>query len=413
MRDESAGRNSSLIPHPSVLVIVLPVSNLCSLLREALESDPRFNDVWVAGEVSNFVRPASGHIYFTLKDGAGQLRCAFFRRENARSRAVLENGRQIVAHGNVSFYEARGDIQLYVDFVHEEGTGVLHLEFERLKERLAEEGLFDEGRKRPLPPIPRRVGIVTSPDGAVLHDICRVLGRRWPLVEVVLAPTSVQGDGACDGVCRAIADLNDVPDIDLIVIARGGGSLEDLWTFNDERVARAIFASKAPVVSAIGHETDFTIADFVADLRAPTPSAAAEMISPDQDEMATQVARAAAALRMLAEERLRNARAELEWTRDMLHHRRPDVSAQRRLVSEQAKWAREYAVRGLRARLADMGGRYAQLHTLSPLSTLARGYAVVQHAPAGPVVSSARDVSPGNRLRVSVADGEFEAAVLE
>ena len=394
-------------------MIVLPVSNLCWLLREALESDPRFNDVWVAGEVSNFVRPASGHIYFTLKDGSGQIRCAFFRRENARSRAVLANGRQIVAHGNVSFYEARGDIQLYVDFVHEEGTGILHLQFERLKERLAEEGLFDESRKRPLPEFPRRVGVVTSPDGAVLHDICRVLSRRWPLVEVVLAPTQVQGDGACEGVCRALADLNDIPDVDVIVVARGGGPLEDLWTFNEEQVARAIFASQVPVVSAVGHETDVTIADFVADLRAPTPSAAAELISPDRLEVALRVDGAVASLTALARARVRDARAQLDWACDMLHVRRPDVPAQRRLVAEQTRWATEYAMRGLRARLAALGGRYTQLHALSPLSTLARGYAVVQRAPAGPAVTSMRDVAPGDRLRVAVADGEFTAGVLD
>jgi exodeoxyribonuclease VII large subunit len=394
-------------------MIVLPVSNLCWMLREALESDPRFNDVWVAGEVSNLSRPASGHIYFTLKDGAGQLRCAFFRRENARSRAVLENGRQIVAHGNVSFYEARGDIQLYVDFVHEEGTGVLHLEFERLKEQLAEEGLFDEARKRPLPAYPRRIGLVTSPDGAVLHDICRVLARRWPLAEVVLAPSPVQGDGAAERVCRAIADLGEIPGMELIILARGGGSLEDLWTFNEERVARAIFASKVPVVSAIGHETDYTIADFVADLRAPTPSAAAEMISPDRTEVALRVGAAAAALSALARARIGDARAEVEQVRDALVRRRPDVAARRRQVTEQVRWAEEYVMRGLRSRLAAIGERYAQLHTLSPLATLARGYAVVRHAPAGPIVTSTADVTAGDRVRIALVDGEFEAGVLE
>jgi exodeoxyribonuclease VII large subunit len=381
------------------------------MLREALESDPRFSDVWVAGEISNLSRPASGHIYFTLKDGQGQIRCAFFRRENARSRAVLQNGVQVVAHGKVSFYEARGDLQLYVDFVHEEGTGVLHLEFERLKERLFEEGLFEEERKRPLPEFPTRVGIVTSPDGAVFHDICHVLRRRWPLVEVILAPTLVQGDGACDGVCTAIADLCDIPDLDLIVVARGGGSIEDLWTFNEERVARAIYGAKAPVVSAIGHETDFTIADFVADLRAPTPSAAAEMIVPDRAEVALRVRGLAASVAALAMEGLRQARGDVEWQRDLLQRRCPDVEAQRAAVADRFRWATEYARRGVRAHLADLGGRYAQIHALSPLSTLARGYAGVQHAPAGPVITSAAEVAPGDRLRIAVAEGEFEADV--
>jgi exodeoxyribonuclease VII large subunit len=394
-------------------MLVVPVSNLCLLLREALESDPRFNDVWVAGEVSNLSRPASGHIYFTLKDAGGQLRCAFFRRENARSRAVLENGGQIVAHGRVSFYEARGDIQLYVDFVHEEGLGVLHLEFERLKERLDEEGLFDEGRKRELPEFPRRVGVVTSPDGAVFHDICHVLRRRWPLAGVVLAPTLVMGDGAREGVCRAVAALNAQREIDVIVVARGGGSMEDLWTFNEEEVARAIFASRVPVVSAIGHETDYTIADFVADLRAPTPSAAAEMIVPEQAEVAARVRDARLMLAGLAVERLRSARADLDWSRESLTHRRPDIAALRRAVAEQARWATEYAGRGVRERLAALGNRYTQIHALSPTSTLARGYAVVQRAAGGPVVTSARAVAAGDLLQVSVADGGFEAAVIE
>jgi len=394
-------------------MIVVPVSTICTILRESLESDPRFNDVWILGEVSNLSRPVSGHIYFTLKDAAAQLRCAFFRRENARSRTVLQNGTQIVAHGRVSFYEARGEIQLYVDFVHEEGTGILHLVFERLKERLEEEGLFDEGRKRPLPEFPRRVGVVTSPDGAVFQDICHILRRRWPLVEVLLAPTQVMGEGACDGVCRAIADLNAVPGVDVIIVARGGGSLEDLWTFNEEAVARAIFASKVVVVSAIGHETDYTIADFVADLRAPTPSAAAELVAPDRGEIAMRVRDARATLVSLALDRVHGARADLEWSRDALQRRRPDVAAQRRLVAEKTRWANEYALRGVRARLAGLGGRYAQLHALSPTSTLARGYAVVQHASAGTVVTSVRDIAAGDRVTVSITDGEFAAAVLE
>jgi exodeoxyribonuclease VII large subunit len=318
-----------------------------------------------------------------------------------------------VAHGRVSFYEARGDVQLYVDFVHEEGTGVLHLEFERLKERLEEEGLFDEGRKRPLPEFPRRVGVVTSPDGAVFHDICHVLRRRWPLVEVVLAPTLVMGDGSRDGVCRAIAQLNSIPSIDVIVVARGGGSMEDLWTFNEEEVARAIFASKAPVVSAIGHETDYTIADFVADLRAPTPSAAAEIIVPDATEVAGRVRDLSYTLATMAVDRVRTARGELDWSRELLARRTPDVAAQRRMVAEQTRWATEYALRGARGRLAALGSRYAQMHALSPMSTLARGYAVVQHLPDGPVVLSTSDIASGERLRVSLADGSFEAAVLE
>ncbi len=394
-------------------MLIIQVSELCALVREALESDPRLGDVWVTGEVSNLSRASSGHIYFTLKDSYGQLRCAFFRRENARSRVALDNGLQIVAHGYVSLYEVRGDLQLYVDFVHEQGVGLLHLEFERLRERLESEGLFDASRKRPLPPFPRRIGVVTSPDGAVLHDICRVLGRRWPLAEVLLAPTQVQGDGAVEGVCRAIAALCAIRDVDVIIVARGGGSLEDLWTFNEERVARAIFAARVPVISAIGHETDYTIADFVADVRAPTPSVAAELVCPDRAEVADRLRSLRDALTLHLQERLRATRADVAALRDAVQRCRPDLSALRGRVEAQARWAREYAQRAVRARRALLDAQAARLHALSPAGTLARGYALVRRAPAGPLVRRAAEVTPGDHLRVALTDGEFRAMVIE
>lgn len=394
-------------------MLIIPVSDLCAIVREALESDPRLSDVWVMGEVSNLRRPSSGHIYFTLKDAYGQLRCAFFRRDNARSRVALDNGLQIVAHGYVSFYSAGGDLQLYVDFVHEQGVGLLHLEFERLKERLAAEGLFDESRKRPLPEFPRRIGVVTSPDGAVLHDICHVLHRRWPLAEVLLAPTQVQGDGAVDGVCRAIESLCAVRDVDVIIVARGGGSLEDLWTFNEERVARAIFAARVPVISAVGHETDYTIADFVADVRAPTPSAAAELVCPDRAEVAARLHALADALDRHLQERLRAARADVAALRAALQRGRPDLAALRGRVEAQTRWAMEYVRRAIGARRAALDRQAAQLQALSPAGTLARGYALVRRAPAGPVVRRAADAAPGDHLRVAVADGEFRVTVIE
>ncbi len=394
-------------------ILVLPVAELCYLIRETLESDVRLADVWVTGEVSNLSHPASGHLYFTLKDSQGQMRCAFFRRENARSRAVLQNGSQIVAHGRVSFYEARGDLQLYVDFVHAEGAGLLYLEYERLKEHLEEEGLFDEARKRPLPLFPRRIGVVTSPSGAVFHDICTVLRRRWPLAEVMLAPTLVQGEGSVDGVCAAIASLNDVPGIDVIIVARGGGSLEDLWTFNDERVARAIFASKLPVVSAVGHETDVTIADLVADVRAPTPSAAAELVAPDRADIAARLLGAASDLSTLLQERVLGSRRDLRRCEEALVRRIPDVAPLRARVDERRRWAEEYVRRGLRERLAALGGDYARLHTLSPLSTLARGYAVVSRGGNGSVVMSADQVVTGETLDIALADGRLRATTIE
>jgi exodeoxyribonuclease VII large subunit len=393
-------------------MLVLPVHSVCSLLRESLESDPRFNDLYMTGEVSNLLRSSAGHIYFTLKDAGGQLRCAFFRRANARTGALLENGAHIVAHGAISIYEPRGELQCIVDFIHHEGTGILHLEFERLRERLMEEGLFDEERKRPLPEYPRRIGVVTSPDGAVFHDVCHVLRRRWPLVEVVLAPTLVQGDGACDGVCDALRDLNAAPAIDLIIVCRGGGSMEDLWTFNMEPVARAIFASRVPVISAVGHETDYTIADFVADYRAPTPSAAAEVAVPDRVELALRTGALAEALGQALRRRVQDARWDLAGTAEALARAAPDVAGARARVGRQVEQAGALMRRALDRRHGDVGERYLQLNALSPMNTLARGYALVRRAADGRAVATTTAVTAGDGIHVTVADGEFRAEVV-
>jgi len=249
-------------------VKVYSVTEVTGYLRELLEADNLLIDLWINGEVSNLSQSAAGHIYFTLKDEASQLRCVHFRR--GRLATQMENGTAVAAHGRISIYEVAGALQFYVDLVQPEGVGILHLEFERLKAQLEEEGLFDTARKRQLPAFPRRIGVVTSPTGAVFSDIVNVIGRRYPLVEVVLSPTPVQGDGAAEGIVQALDALNHIEGIDLVILARGGGSLEELWAFNQEKVARAVFASKAPVISGVGHDTDFTIVDFVADLRAPT-----------------------------------------------------------------------------------------------------------------------------------------------
>jgi exodeoxyribonuclease VII large subunit len=393
-------------------MFVFPVSQLCALLRESIEADPRFNDVYITGEVSNFLRSSAGHIYFTLKDAAGQLRCAFFRRANLRTGSLLENGVRIVAHGNISIYEPRGELQFVVDFVHAEGMGILHLEFERLKEKLLEEGLFDPERKRPLPVFPRRIGVVTSPDGVVFHDVCHVLRRRWPLAEVVLAPTLVQGDGACEGVCEALADLNEAPGIDLIIVCRGGGSMEDLWTFNMEAVARAIFASRVPVISAIGHETDYTIADFVADLRAPTPSAAAEVSVPERTELAMRTGALAEALGQALRRQIQDARWDLDGTIGALLRAAPDIAAEQARVLRTAERAHTAVRRALDRRHGEVGQRYLQLDALSPLSTLARGYALVRRASDDAAVTSVTAVAPGDGITVTVADGEFQGEVV-
>jgi len=388
------------------------VGDLCHLLRASLESDPLFRDIWISGEISNYLRSAAGHMYFTLKDGSGQLRCAFFKRANLRSAVRLADGDSVLVHGMVSIYPQRGELQVIVDDVEPEGVGILQAEYERLRRQLEEEGLFSEQRKRPIPNFPRRVGLVTSPDGAVFHDVCHVLRRRWPLVEVVLAPTLVQGDGACEGVCNAIQDLNDAPGIDVIIVCRGGGSLEDLLTFNLEAVARAIFASRVPVISAIGHETDYTIADFVADLRAPTPSAAAEIVAPDQVEIAARTGGFAEALGQALRRNVQEARWELSGTLTALRYAAPDTATEHRRVADQRASAECLLRRLLDKRYGDVGERYVQLNALSPTNTLARGYALVRRATDARAVISQRDLVAGDGIQVTLADGEFRAEVI-
>ena len=263
------------------------VTEIAQYLKQSLDRDSQLQDLWVSGEVSNLVRSAAGHAYFTLKDAGAQIRCALFR--GGRGAELLTDGGAVNAHGRVSFYENRGQLQLYVDMVQPSGLGALALELERLKTQLDEEGLFDPSRKRPLPLFPKRIGVVTSEQGAVLHDIRNVVERRYPLAELVVCASAVQGDQAVSEVIDALRTLNAEGDIDVIIVARGGGSLEELSAFNSEQVARAIHASHAPVVSAVGHETDVTIADLVADVRAPTPSAAAELATLDAALLATEV----------------------------------------------------------------------------------------------------------------------------
>jgi exodeoxyribonuclease VII large subunit len=256
------------------------VTELTRRVRLLLDTDPELQDAWVQGELSNLSRPASGHVYFTLKDSGASLRCVMWKTDAARLRVAVQDGMAVEAHGHVSVYEAGGQYQLYVDTLKPAGEGALYAEFLRLKALLEAEGLFDAARKRSIPDLPRRIGIVTSATGAALRDILNTLRRRLPLLEVVLAASPVQGDEAPAALALALAELNRVAEPDVILLARGGGAIEDLWAFNDERVVRAVIASRAPVICGVGHETDFTLADFAADLRAPTPTAAAEMATP-------------------------------------------------------------------------------------------------------------------------------------
>ncbi len=389
---------------------VYSVSQVTRYLKDSLEADALLGDLWVRGEVSNLSHSAAGHYYFTLKDATNQMRCVMFR--PAHGGENLADGGAVSAHGRVSLYEVRGDLQLYVDLVQPEGVGERHLELERLKVKLDAEGLFQLSRKRRLPAFPKRIGVATSPFGSVWHDIQNIIQRRFPLVELTLAPTPVQGDTAATGIVDAIEAMNIEENLDVIILARGGGSLEDLWPFNEEIVARAIYASRVPVVSAVGHETDFTIADLVADTRAPTPSAAAELVVPDRYEMEERILyhRRVLFQRVSGEFSVRNQ--EIDQAVWRLQHNTPDVQSWRQKVDDLSHdyWRTlelYLVVRG--ERVSAMESRIA---SLNPDSVLARGYAVVQREIDSALVSSVLQVDSGDDVVVNVKDGSFRARTL-
>jgi exodeoxyribonuclease VII large subunit len=386
---------------------LMTVTELTTYLRELLESDEFVSDVWVEGEVSNFNRHSSGHCYFTLKQGDAQISAACWRTYAARLPALPSNGDAILAHGRVSFYEGRGQLQFYVDDLRPAGIGILQAQFERLKARLEAEGLFDPTRKRALPELPRRIGIATSPTGAALQDMLTILRRRYPLVEVILAPCSVQGAGAADTVVEALYALYE-QDVDLIIVARGGGSAEDLWTFNEEIVARAAFASPVPLVSGVGHETDVTIIDYVADLRAPTPSAAAELATPDRSELLENIAYLHERLDMIIEQALSQARAELDLTRRRIEQRSPtqQIERDRQSLDELLRRGELRMSHRLSIEQARLEGASARLVSLSPQAILSRGYAIIRR-PDGLVVTQPDQVKADEQLTVTTRGGDF------
>jgi len=391
---------------------VLTVSQTLSYLRELIETNIVLGEVWISGEVSGPRVQPSGHAYFTLKDASAQLRGVMFRTALARQpRAVefLTQGSQVVVHGRVTVYEARGELQVVADFVQPEGIGLRQAQLERLRQQLEEEGLFEPSRKRPLPPFPQRIGVVTSPAGAVFHDICNILRRRWPLAEVVLAPTPVQGPEAVYGVVAAIEALNLQEGMDVIIVARGGGSVEELWTFNEEPVARAVFGSAVPVVSAVGHETDYTICDWVADLRAPTPSAAAELVAPDSYQLIARLQAVASYALATAQQRLDRERAAIQALLGRAGRAAESVDRSRQRLRDLEQRALRAVEACCRERTNGLRRCRAQLQALDPQATLERGYAVVHRD--GQVVSSIAAVSAGDGLVIKVADGGFPARV--
>ena len=434
---------------------VYTVSELNRLARQLLEQDlPR---MWVSGEISNLARPASGHLYFSLKDERAQIRCALFRGASRNSAFVPENGMQVLARGRVSLYEPRGDYQLIVDHLEAAGEGLLRRRLEELKQKLAAAGLFDPSRKRPLPALPRAIGVITSPSGAAVRDIVHILRRRFPAIPVIIYPVQVQGEQAKFDIVKAFGTAARRAECDVLILARGGGSLEDLWAFNEEIVAQAIADCPIPVVSGVGHEIDFTIADLVADVRAPTPSGAAELVVPDsrdwlrhlqalerrtvlaatrtlastltrQQQLAARLARCHPGYQLRQHaQRLDELRHQLTATLanrlaldalriDNALHRLQRVSPmmQLRLSAERVAGARQRLAAAIRVSVSGAGSQLAvlsgRLQTVSPLSTLERGYALVLDA-GGSVVRSTAQLKPGDTITARLADGVIGATV--
>jgi exodeoxyribonuclease VII large subunit len=388
---------------------IFSVSQLTTYLHDVFEGDPILSDIWIEGEVANWNRASSGHCYWTLREGETQLRAVCWRQQALRQPRLPADGDQIVIHGRVSFWGGNGQVQIYADLIRPAGIGLLHAQVEALKQRLDAEGLFDPARKRPIPPFPLRIGVVTSPTGAALRDILTVLRRRWPLADVLFAPTLVQGDGAPHSLVEALFNLYAF-EPDVIIVARGGGSIEDLWAFNDETVARAIFASPAPVITGVGHETDTTVVDYVADLRAPTPSVAAALATPDIADLQDQLGTLLQQLHVAMQQRLDVARADLNRTTHLLQRLAPRT----RLVDDRqmVDQLRDRLQRSLRTLLTvqqlQLQGLRQQLAVLSPRATLARGYAVVRRADST-VVLSPNEVADNELLLLELRDGMLAA----
>jgi exodeoxyribonuclease VII large subunit len=393
---------------------VLSVAQISRYLKEVLESDEILQDVWVRGEISGCKTYGSGHCYFTLKDAEAQLPCVFFKHARLRSAAPdLRDGMAIAANGRISVYERDGKLQLYVEQVELIGDGALFLRFEQLKARLAAEGLFDAERKRALPSQPAIVGIVTSLQAAALRDMLRVLRIRYPLAEVLISPTLVQGEEAPAAIATALDLLNEHGEADVIIVGRGGGSIEDLWAFNEEEVARAIARSRIPVISGVGHETDFTIADFVADYRASTPTAAAAAAVPDIQEWRDSVREDEQIFLSLMEERFAGMREKLAYSQRDLQRASPQrlLERQHQQLDDTAALLQTRMEHLLSLQRERLRGLSLGLHSLSPLLTIARGYAIVRREGDARIVTSIAQVQAGERLAIQVVDGQIPVEV--
>jgi exodeoxyribonuclease VII large subunit len=393
---------------------VRSVSEITDLLQSLIEQQPHLQNVWVQGQISNYSRSSAGHIYFTLKDDRSQIQVVIFRSSAAGLRFVPKDGEEVLVQGRLNLYPARGQYQINASKVEPLGIGALQRAFEELKQQLADEGLFNAGHKKPLPKFPKKIGVVTSATGAAFQDICQQLRKRYPLAQVLLHPTLVQGDGAAEGIAQALQAMNQRDDIDVLIVGRGGGSIEDLWAFNEERVARAIFASTIPVVSAVGHETDFTIADMVADHRAPTPSAAIEHIVPDQDELLAQLDGYDAWLRRRINDQFDAHKTRLQDIETRLSPiRRKDAIYQlHQTVDALDTTCRTAVKRRINDSERDLHTLAQRLNALSPLATLQRGYSISRKTD-GAVLTSAEQVSIGDRVEIQLANGHLACRVEE
>jgi exodeoxyribonuclease VII large subunit len=389
------------------------VTQVTHYLKDLLESDHNLADLWVQGEISNVSQPRSGHLYFTIKDSRASLKCVMWRNMVQRQRYLPRDGDAIEVHGSISVYEVGGQYQLYADLIRPLGEGALYQEFLRLKTQLESEGLFDEKRKREIPEWPRCIGIITSPTGAALRDILNTLRRRYPLVEVVLAPSTVQGEEAPADIISALRSLNQKTKPDLILLARGGGSIEDLWAFNNEAVARAIAASEAPIISGVGHETDFTIADFVADQRAPTPTAAAELATPDRDDLMTTLNDLYQRLVRTSLGQIAAQRYILKEVKSRLQSHTPTtrIMNDRQRLDELTHRTERAFVGQMQLQKSHLSGLLHRLEALNPQAILERGYAVVSSSDGKKVIRSTAQVQIGDELNIQVSDGEFPAQV--
>lgn len=395
--------------------LVLSVSQLNRYVKSRMDADENLYNVFLVGEISNFTdHYKTGHFYFSLKDEDAQIKAVMFRGNAVKVKFRPENGLRVIVRGRVSLYEAAGSYQVFVDDMQPDGAGALQLAFEQLKEKLQKEGLFDDVHKKPIPKYPSRIGVITSETGAAIQDILNILGRRYPLAEVIISPVLVQGEGAPEQLVSALDTFNRLACADVILIGRGGGSAEDLWAFNDERLAYAVYRSQIPVISAVGHETDFTICDFVADLRAPTPSAAAELATPNMQTLYTEISALHLRLQSAMRERLQEERKQLEFLSQKGVLQNPSVyfdTLRMRLLTANSAFEKllQNTLSEARMRLQENA---AKLQSLSPISVLARGYAVAE-LPDKTVLESVAQLHQGDSFILRLSDGKADCVVKE